>query len=521
MKILISALVSCVLVVSCTKNKNEKLEQSSVIKTDRAPTQISEASLKAAIDKSGAAADLKALYDLEWSSGSEAKYSSAVYKLIVDHGQAFNKSIDKNDYEKAYLDLQILSLQPLGGFLYKMSDIVENLGNRQMHNAALSMINSTFAAADLNLNAGTAVDFNNYLLDYIALPHTASGVVKFTSAKDFFNFVCPTTEDTMSGKKICSTDNTSLYCKMGRNHVRLKYLYDKFTKSGKNFIAWDNRVASAANNFSEGGNNSRYLAVTESVLLGQLAANKSTLNNMATTCAYNFEGTLTLLDNISKAFVSGTLFPGFIRHDGVPANQRKQVLTKHREKNEKFGMLRGGDQAVNLSTGKRLMAEALTHLEEGIQFSLDAEKVFSNEYQANADTVNKVLFGGNDSSKKLMLNKIKGILENGTYSITSLNTGKTVTIKVKDVYTNPPKDLMAFTPQSFNTGVSKVMKLENSRISLRNYRYGSAKTWSKSSFDTYVTGLESGDSAFIPSLIRTASTSFGGGLILGPLAFVQ
>jgi hypothetical protein len=361
-------------------------------------------------------------------------------------------------------------LHSLRAFTYKMYPLITK--EKISHSVILS--NVLRFASMMSVNLPTSQWMAGF--KYTSEPFTAEDdVVRFQTTEDFQDFV---------GK--------TLYPELLKAAVRIKALNFSDDK-----IIWDNKLFYGTASFQDGFK--RYNTIGESERLATLASLHTALAGAARFQAYNVQEFIAFTKELAGLYGYDSLFSEV---DGVTAKKIHDVMIKAKYKN--LFTLR--------ANGVQNMIIAYKHLKEASRLGVISWQEVRDRSANDSDLFNPNYFDGSASRIDKNAENIEKMMS-GKNSFRSDITGEVLTVDFPSFYTNPPTDLKALFPISFEGGekhLSKTVKLENGKTKIlkyRNYFYGRSIGWDLKAYHLVFPDLKSGED--VSKAIRILNQSAG------------
>lgn len=240
-------------------------------------------------------------------------------------------------------------------------------------------------------------------------------------------------------------------------------------------IYFDNKMAYATANFVS--DNDRYVTLGETERIGTLAGLSLAISGMYTGLAYNWLGMFETADAVARVYgfrsTISSLIPGVDFVDGATAEKRTSVI----KRNANLFTLRAG--------GEKWTAVSYDWFVNGVKMAKIAWAMVKKDGMGSTNLNNLIDPRGFLPFTRQIDSTLSGIesLIHGDGVSSSVVMGETVDVKFKDLFMNPPKDLKAFMPLTFDKGAdvlpSKYARDSGGKLKggYRNYLKGSPTAW--------------------------------------------
>ena len=391
----------------------------------------------------------------------EAKTSEAMEAIMVE--------LDKN-YESHPLDLKFYTTQMLPamafrGMFYRLKPLFDGKSNF-MHSQILTTAKSLATKANVFL----PYDYVDAGYEYIASPYLkddGSMVNAFNDEQDLQIWMV-----------------TELLPLINKSANRLNEL------SLIEPVIWDQKMVFGAQSFGDNVNRFKLIGEFEKQLI--ISSSLSSIASIAVARAYSIEKSIELYREVG--FLYGLDGFGFFNKiDGVSAEKVSKVI--RRPQFVYTGKL--------LDDGKEWMKYAYHNSKSALQrlnraWELSSEdRKNENLYTFNLGYIN---VNRNEIEENLKIAK-RIVMSSDVESVRSGVTGEVAQVNYSKIFLDPPKDMKAFLPISFDKKdqAKRVISLRDGTqktISYRNYAFGSPKGWDVEKIAPYFPSVKSNEDVF-------------------------
>jgi hypothetical protein len=391
----------------------------------------------------------------------DAKTSEAMEAIMVE--------LDKN-YESHPLDLkfyttQILPVMAFRGLFYRLKPLFDGKSNF-MHSQILTTAKSLATKANVFL----PYDYVDAGYEYIASPYLkddGSMVNGFGNEQDLQVWMV-----------------TELLPLINKSANRLNDL------SLIEPVIWDQKMVFGAQSFGDNINRFKLIGEFEKQLI--ISSSLSSIASIAVARAYSLDKTIELYKEVGFLYgLDG--FGLFNKIDGVSAEKVSKVIRKPQY----------AYTGILLADGKDWMKYAYNNSKSALQRLNRAWELSSDDRKnENLYTFNLGYLNVNRSEIEENLKIAKRIvMSSDVESVRSAVTGEVAQVNYSKIFLDPPKDMKAFLPVSFDKKdqAKRVVSLKDGSqktISYRNYAFGSPKGWDVEKITPYFPSVKSNEDVF-------------------------
>ncbi|WP_127718394.1 hypothetical protein [Halobacteriovorax sp. HLS] len=423
-----------------------------------------------------------------------ADSADKIAKLISE----LEPKLDDMPADAKFLGTQLVMLKPFRGLIYRMIPLVEK--EKITH----SYLRNQVKIVASNMRVYLPMEHWEAGFEYMTEPYLAKNgkiVTQFDDDKSFLKVTKSGTE------KFQDFVGNEVYEAMATAANRIETI--DFSEKP---MVWDNKASSGKKSFKDDFEDIRYRNLGEAeryIALSSLHFGMHYLNYLV---SYNIEGSLKLSKDIGKLYGIDGFFRGEI--EGVPSY--KWVKKVNSKSYENIGKLRKGYKAN--------MALSYDHLKEGVRNLRIAREELRNESASRFLAIDPAKLNAWDENIERQFKHIECLTNDQKEStpsacpIRSAVTGHTVIVDLKGFYMNPPNDLKAFLPTSWDT---KTKMIKKHGKEFPNYKWGTPTQWNVSVYKKHVFPQITSDQD-IPKYVRTLRQAFGGEAFGVPMAiFVE
>lgn len=367
---------------------------------------------------------------------------------------AYDNKYDSLPADAQFITLQLQTLRPFRGILYRVKPYFEDKAGTLAHSAILTSFKNLAANLRWLLDAPERSRHAVAFFNYIAQPYLIDKALAPSLDSEakiqtwMFNKVRP----------VMITANN-----------RMQSLSEKNPR-----IVWDNRIIYGADSFQD--NIDRFKLVGEIERQALIASYENTVSQINFLRSYSIYGAATVSQKLGEVMgidsVIGTMFsstrngytlrelrdaiksaPHFGKHlaDCKIINQQRQSVTCMRESYE-----------LLQSSVKRLATA----------WEIAKERPGSNDFAFNTAFAQADVARGD-----INVQNVVAVVE-GPTTLRSAIAGEYVKFDIQKFYDTPPTNLQDFLPQSFDNLKERQVNLGKKRpVKYRNYFYGMPETW--------------------------------------------
>jgi hypothetical protein len=364
----------------------------------------------------------------------------------------------------------VVPMHALRGFTYKMYPLITK--EKLSHSVVLSSVLNFASMMKINLPSDQWMAGFRYTSEPMTVEDDENRFYTTNDVQDFFGKV--------------------MYPEMLKAALRIKAL-----NFSDNRIVWDNKLLYGTASFQDGFR--RYNTIGEAERLATLSSIHLGLAAAARFQAYNIAELMAYSKEIASLYGYDSVFSEV---DGVTASKMKSVLSKSKYKN--LFTLR--------ANGVENMRTAFKHLKEGSRLAVVAWQELKDRSVSESDLFNPNYFDG-------FFNRIDRGAENvekmlsGKTLVRSDITGEVVAVDFPSFYTNPPNDLKALAPVTFEGGEKHFSKKvtgadgKSKTLKYRNYFYGRSMVWDLKAYSRIFPELKKGED--VSKAVRIINQSNG------------
>ncbi len=395
-----------------------------------------------------------------------AKTPEELEKLLVE----LDSRYDSFPQDLKYFAALVTPMHALRAFTYKMYPLVTK--EKLSHSVVLSSVLNFASLMKINLPTDQWMAGFKYTSEPMMMEDDAN---RFYTTEDVQNFV---------GKV--------MYPELLKAASRIKAL--NFAESR---VVWDNKLLYGTASFQDGFK--RYNTIGEAERLATLSSLHYALAGAARFQAYN----VAELVSFSKEIAGLYGYDSFLSEvDGVTAKKIHDVLLKSKYKNL-FTLRTNGEQNMKV---------AFKHLKEGSRLAVVAWQELKDRPTSETDLFNPNYFDGFFNRIDRGAENVEKMM-NGKTLVRSDITGEVVAVDFPSLYMNPPRDLKALAPVSFEGGEKQVTKMiagpdgKTKSVKFRNYFYGRSIGWDVKAYASVFPELKKGED--VSKAVRILNQSNG------------
>ena len=407
---------------------------------------------------------------------------------------ALEAGYDGMTEDAKFFAAQMIMLKPLRGVVWRLRPLFETgggflsfSGNKGTHSAAVSALR--FVSHAINVYLPT--DQSEALFDYLTVPSkNMKSSQQFTGVSQFQQYL-----------------RTEVYPSIEGTVMRLS----AFESSKARPYIWDNKVLFGTGAFEDGIK--RYVGFHDAEYLATMGALHKSLNNLLLTCAYNQDALMDVMGAMGKLYG----VDGFRSADlGVTSKEKAETLNSFRNTN--FLTLKTTKKDPDF--GKKYFKAAYVHLKLSAEYMKATYQVVKDQPASTANVINPLFFNekGNPELGAGVLSLSQAVNEQTT--VRSGITGETLVVDIPSFYSNPPQNLLALLPNSWESSAKRETTFKNAsgeNLTYRNYREGRPKTWNKAQWQALFPSM--GKEQNVDDAFRVLGYSHGPSMILGSLAY--
>lgn len=406
----------------------------------------------------------------------QATDAHAIHRLIETYETKYSTLPE----DAKFLSIMLSSLKPFRGILYKVKEFVSQ------HKMAHSNILTTFKAVAANIKLLFPDNTHHLpaLFEYVAAPYRVNGklVRQVSNEADIQNW---------------------LFCVVGGN--MLQTLEKLSGLQLKKPITWDNTVVYGRDSYLDNINRYKLFdKIEREVFVASLEAG---LGQIYFSKSYSAKNAGDFSSEIGKKLGVNVIL-SFGKVNGLTPKDVVKVLNK-----KKFNEF-GKKVSCQVMSGEACTVAAYSLAKSSVE-RLDAVwddfRAYRNSSQ-NQFFLDSSFFSKNFNDENIR--KIKTFFSEDFVAIRSSITGEVIEVSVKNFYMNPPQDLKALMPTSFEIQKYRFISAQKGREDkYRNYFYGRPTAWNAKAYEAYFRSGQSGE-ALSPKKIgmisRIMSHAFGG-----------
>lgn len=430
-------------------------------------------------------------------SGGSLKTAAQVKALVDKYDNDAN--YDALTPQAKWMAAQIASAKPLKGIFVRLKNLLESQDGPMIHAIVVSVLRAAQAGVTaFNPDSSWEAGF-----DYMAKPY--SGIISdhlIGNEDQLFDFV-----------------KEEVLPNLRKLRLRIKSLVFHNDGEAKSFepFYFDNKVLFETMN--PVSDNDRAILIDRGEVLATLSAINLAISGLSYSLAYRWDGLISATYRVGRAY-------GFYNNkvnsdpDKMTAKERIERIKDSRN----LFKLKTSDVNFNGTTVKfweQYTKPAWDDFVEGCRMAALSWQ-FIKEYGKGGrapllDPFALQQFGRQiDTSILNIRNFIHPDNDTLIETVTSsLVNGKTVRVKPKTFFYNPPRDLKDFLPIAFHSRLNGEPKIFTTNISgerfkYRNYKYGNPKGWKTNIYSTYFPDVKKNSD--IPYAARVLTQTWGVGI---------